>query len=311
MRGSLRIRLCKSDEKVLRVSAHANISGASSGAVCPKRSLSVKMSFYDIAPHVHVCVTGDGSVLLDLKRDKYLGLGRQETERVAAVVNAWPRPTWDARDGEDCAGRGESTPADGAAGWRRGNAQVNDALIDEAGTWDLCRSLAADGLLIRNEGGSALTTPRPVRDMRTEWISIGDELEVASEIMIAHVMNFLKAYARARFSLAWRPFATTVEAARARKSQRETEFDPTHVLQMAATVGIFRRLRPLVFAAEDRCLLHALTLINFLALYRLYPEWVIGVATQPWGAHSWVEWGNFLLDSNPEKVCRFTPILVV
>jgi Transglutaminase-like superfamily len=279
MRGSLRIRLCKSDEKVLRVPAYANAPS------------------YDIAPHVHVCVTGDGSVLLDLKRDKYLGLGKQETERVAAVVNAWPRPTWDATDG--------------AAGWRLGNVRVDDALIDEAGTWDLCRSLAADGLLIRNERESAPTSRRPLRDMRTEWISIGDELEVASEITIAHVMNFLKAYTRARFSLAWRPFAKTVEAARVRKSQREMEFDPTHILRVAATVGIFRRLRPLVFAAEDRCLLHALTLINFLALYHLYPEWVIGVATQPWGAHSWVQWGNFLLDSNPEKVCRFTPILVV
>jgi hypothetical protein len=80
---------------------------------------------------------------------------------------------------------------------------------------------------------------------------------------------------------------------------------------MAKTVDLFRQLRPFVFAAEGRCLLHALTLVNFLASYGLYPDWVIGVATQPWDAHSWVQWGNCLLDSNPEKVCKYTPIMVV
>ena len=76
-------------------------------------------------------------------------------------------------------------------------------------------------------------------------------------------------------------------------------------------VDIFRRLRPFAFAVEGRCLLHALTLMRFLGKYQLHPEWVIGVTTQPWGAHSWVQWEHYLLDSNPEKVCGYTPIMMV
>jgi hypothetical protein len=81
--------------------------------------------------------------------------------------------------------------------------------------------------------------------------------------------------------------------------------------KLAAMVDVFRRLRPFVFAAEGRCLLHALTLIRFLSHYQLHPEWVMGVKTQPCGAHSWVQWDRYLLDSNPEKVCGYTPIMMV
>jgi hypothetical protein len=66
-----------------------------------------------------------------------------------------------------------------------------------------------------------------------------------------------------------------------------------------------------VFAAEGRCLLHALTLVKFLNRCGFYPDWVIGVTTQPWAAHSWVQWGSFLLDTTPENVCHYTPIMVV
>jgi hypothetical protein len=66
-----------------------------------------------------------------------------------------------------------------------------------------------------------------------------------------------------------------------------------------------------VFAAEGRCLLHALTLVKFLNRCDFYPDWVIGVTTQPWAAHSWVQWGSFLLDTTPENVCHYTPIMVV
>ena len=45
-----------------------------------------------IAAHVYVCVTSDGSVILDLKRDKYYGLGREDTELLAGIVPGWPTP---------------------------------------------------------------------------------------------------------------------------------------------------------------------------------------------------------------------------
>lgn len=240
-----------------------------------------------IPPHVHVCVTGDGSVLLDLKRDKYLGLSKEDTELVATVVSAWPKPRW------DCEPKRPTSPA------------------ATSRAEELCRSLAAAGLLAPGAADCIRAAEEPSHDMRREWISVGDELEVESPVTLRHVVNFAAAFLWARGSLAWRPFWTTVETTRAKKARYRGNIDCNHILAVAALVDVFRQLRPFVFAAEGRCLLHALTLIRFLNQYGFYPEWVTGVATQPWAAHSWVQWGDFLLDTNPDKVCRYTPIMVV
>jgi hypothetical protein len=249
------------------------------------RSLSTAP--FAVAPHVYVCVTGDGSVILDLKRDKYLGLGKRDTELLAATIGSWPKPQWDCTETEP----------------------TSDAAV--ADTDELCRSLAADGLLIYGMGNDAHATGVPPVDMKREWVSMGDEIDVESKVTVRHVANFAIAFLWARSSLAWRPFSATVETMRSEKARPGHGIDRNDMVEMTALVGVFRQLRPLAFAAEGRCLLHALTLTRFLNRYRLYPEWVIGVATQPWAAHAWVQCGNFLLDTNPEKVCRYTPILVI
>jgi hypothetical protein len=239
-----------------------------------------------IPPHIHLCVTGAGVVILDVRRDKYLGLGREETELLANVVPGWPNPPWQ-----------KSICRDANETFRR--------------TTDLCDSLIADGVLERLPMGEEARTVVALRDMRGEWISIGDEVEVHGRMRLRHLMSFLEAYLWARGSLAWRTFSYVVEEVRARKLRRARSMNRCELRRVAAMVDVFRRLRPYVFAAEGRCLLHALTLMRFLSKYELHPEWVIGVATQPWGAHSWVQWDNYLLDSNPEKVCGYTPIMMV
>jgi hypothetical protein len=241
---------------------------------------------FGIPSHIHVCVTSAGAVILDVKKDRYLGLGREETEVLADVVAGWPEPLW-ARS--ICHKDPENLKAIKAT----------------------CKWLLEEGVLERiSEAGQARSGRAP-KDMRGEWISIGDEFEVQGRVTLRYLGRFVSAYCWARSSLACRPFSAVVEEVKAKRLQRERECGQCHPWAVAALVDVFRRLRPFVFAAEGRCLLHALTLIRFLSLNGFYPDWVIGVTTQPWGAHSWVQWGNFLLDSNPEKVCAFTPILVV
>jgi hypothetical protein len=255
---------------------------------------------FRIPAHVHVCVTPDGSVLLDLRRDKYFGLGRTETLLLSAIVPEWPKPVG---PGGPCGVLHESEV--------------------KAGALSLCESLVSNELLMRDvdvgltgsvcrsEGLQACGATDIRRDMRGEWISIGDEIEVAGRVGPRDVFNFAWAYLWVRGSLALRPFFATVKSMRDLKARRRDGRDAWHSHQVAALVGVFRRLRPFVFAAEGHCLLHALTLVKFLSRYDFHPEWMIGVTTQPWGAHSWVQWGNFLLDTNPEKVCAYVPILAV
>jgi hypothetical protein len=239
---------------------------------------------FRIPPHIHVCVTLSGSVVLDVKRDRYLGFDRDTTELLTEAVAGWPALRWSPRtDRID-----------------------NEKLV--AAT-EACESLVREGVLEKSSSAVERLEYR-LLDMRGEWISIGDEVEVPGRATLGHLTNFLLAFLWVRFSLAWRPFFVVVEAMKTVKlrRRRRRELDPHDV---AVLVEVFRRLRPWVFAAEGRCLLHALTLTKFLARYRFHPDWVIGVATEPWGAHSWVQWDSFLLDSNPEKVCGFTPIMVV
>jgi hypothetical protein len=241
---------------------------------------------FGIPPHIHVCVTGTGSVILDVKRDKYLGLGREETELLAGAVTGWPSPLWQ-------------------------RSTCHDAHASKRATNDLCELLIADGVLERVGEAKKEKAVAAIRDMKGEWISIGDELEVTGRVTLRHIANFLSAYVWARYSLAWRPFSTVVEEVTATKLRRGLDLDRCHIRRVSAMVDIFRQIRPFAFAAEGHCLLHALTLMRFLSKYEFHPEWVIGVTTQPWGAHSWVQWDNFLLDSNPEKVCGYTSIMMV
>jgi hypothetical protein len=238
---------------------------------------------FKLAPEVHVCMTRDGCVFLDLKKDRYLGLGRAEAELLALVVKDWPSLSWE----------------------RRADSAVKSTQAEEFG-----RSLAARGLLASaRDGGQAHRAALP--DMRRPWISVGDELEVPIKLRAKHCANFALAFLFARLLLAWRPFASTVLLVQRRKALNVWRMEGRDIQEVAVLVGVFRLLRPWLFAAENRCLLHALTLVRFLSFYDFYPDWVIGVATQPWAAHSWVQWGDYLLDSNPEKVCRYSPILSV
>ncbi|WP_431257592.1 lasso peptide biosynthesis B2 protein [Roseateles chitinivorans] len=73
----------------------------------------------------------------------------------------------------------------------------------------------------------------------------------------------------------------------------------------------FERLRPLAFSARDRCLHDSLSLVFFLFAEGLSARWVIGVKTNPFGAHSWVQSGRIVLNDQHEYVRAFRPILVV
>jgi hypothetical protein len=235
-----------------------------------------------IAAHVYVCVTPDGSVMLDLNRDKYYGLGREDTERLADVVPGWPTPPW--------------------------QLQFDAKSTRSSECARLCQSLLEDGLLTQDEP-AARTNVRV--DMTAEFVSVGDELEVRGRVTLRDVLRFAMAYLSARYSLGLGSLMSAVAEVRERKLRGAGAMVACDIVQLAAKVDVFRRLRCYVFAAEGRCLLHALTLVKFLNRCDFYPDWVIGVTTQPWAAHSWVQWESFLLDATPENVCHYTPIMVV
>lgn len=239
---------------------------------------------YWLPPHVYACPTAGGVVALDLVRNRYFGLGPRETRAFFMLVSDWA------------------------------HSNAHQADIVEPIAPDVAERIANDlvtaGLLSHDEPTGRVITP-VVIDRSGTLTSVGHELDGSISIHPGHVLNFLRAYTwakRAARSRSLYSVACEVSRCKASELQALPAFD---VQQAVALVGIFRRLRPYTFAARDQCLLHALALVRFLSHYRLSPAWVIGVRTRPWGAHSWVQHESFILDSIPEHVLDYTPIMVV
>jgi hypothetical protein len=237
-------------------------------------------SGYWVPPHVRVCPLLASTVLLDLKRNRYFGLGTHETRALSTLALNWDDVNGNAADVQ----RLEPDAA----------VQMADALIEA-------------GLLSRQAPMDTVVSTARI-DLSGALTSAGHELHVAAPLRPAHLASFLVALTWARRALQSRSLYSIACEIRDRKASAARTFDEQRAVEL---VGIFRRLRPHMFAAKDRCLFHALMLVKFLSRHDVFPNWVIGVRARPWSAHSWVQHDKLLLDANPEQVCEYAPILTV
>jgi hypothetical protein len=250
-----------------------------------------------LAPDVYWCKTSDAIVFLDLTRDRYVGLASSELPVLSAIVSGWPA------------------------------AQSWESLKDGVESARLTATL--DSLL-----SSGLLTPRPSPRMHLSPTAIelvstllpDTDFDHRPMLHINHVLNFAQALTWAALSLKCRPIHRIVERVRVRKemavatwaawggasrcagvhSVHGMTLEPVRSLTM-----IYKVLRIFSFTAKDACLLDSLTLIEFLARYHVFPDWVFGVQTGPFAAHSWVQQGRYVLNSSVECVRAYTPILAV
>ncbi|MGH8188072.1 MAG: lasso peptide biosynthesis B2 protein, partial [Steroidobacteraceae bacterium] len=170
----------------------------------------------------------------------------------------------------------------------------------------------ADALV--REGLLAVESPSdaPFRsvaiDMHAVLTSGGYDAPHRVSLRLHHITRFLRACLWAKRAVrSQRLYTIACELSEA-KAQARNAGDVQRAIEL---VAVFRRLRPYRFAARDQCLFHALALVKFLAHYDTFPTWVIAVRSRPWGAHSWVQMGDLVLDANPEEISGFTPILAI
>lgn len=237
---------------------------------------------YWLPSHVRACSTATGTVLLDLRRNRYFGVGHKETTVLRSIAGNWDSPAT-----TGFASDAEPPPPQDAV-------RIADKLV-------------AAGLLSNSAPETAAFTPTQV-DLQSLLTSVGHEIDRKSPIRWRHIIDFLRACTWARRSVRSRTLYLVSEDIGRQKNAAGAPFDTDRAVEL---VGIFRRLRPHTFAARDQCLFHALALVRFLASHDVYATWVIGVRTKPWAAHSWVQQGTLLLDANPEEVCEYTPILAI
>jgi hypothetical protein len=226
-------------------------------------------------------VTATGAVLLDLKRNRYFGLGYREARSLSTLAANWAAA---------------STPS----GQSLEPMQAEDAAR-------LADALVKAGFLTQ------VAPPEPgprfvAIDCHATLTSVGYELSAAPRMHLHHIVAFLRACIWAKRAVDSRPLYSIACEIAESKAGITHDNDLEHTI---ALVSVFRRLRPYAFAAKDQCLFHALALLKFLAHYNIHPTWVIAVRPTPWAAHSWLQLGTFVLDCNPEEISGYTPILAL
>lgn len=233
---------------------------------------------YRFASHVRACQLGRHVVLLDLKAGRYLGLSRQ-----GAAVD---------EDGQS----GDAWPA------VVGGTSVSLDDLACAGIEPLVHA----GLVVADHG----TPPRaavllePLSGLHTQ---LG---EVHPPLTVGQVLGVGTSAAAAALWLRYLSLAAIAD--RVTRLVPPCPCTATDVPRpMRDAVAVYTRARPFAFTAHDRCLLDSLTLMHFLARRGFHAQWVIGVGTRPFRAHSWVQHGHVVLNDAPENVRRHRPILVV
>jgi Transglutaminase-like superfamily len=243
---------------------------------------------YFLSPHVHVCVAGKQVVLLDLKRDKYLSLAYEHP------VGRWVRG-WPARS---------PAPAVVAPPPCAPYTTVSDAEPEN----ELLAKMLAQGMIVKDPAVGKEAAPVVTQQARTALVEY--DLNVRPCTTFAQLRHLFSAHMAARWSLRQRPIKQVVEAASSRKS-RGVRSSSLNIARVRPLVNAFVHLRPWLYTSRDACLLDSLTLVNFLAGYGVFPEWIFGVKTDPFYAHCWVQQGDFVFNDTPDHVRGFSPILVV
>jgi len=237
------------------------------------------MARYALAEHVFVCLNGEHLVLLDLKEDRYWALEAAQTAGLGALVSGWPVG---------------ATEADSESA----SAEASAALEVLQG-----RGLLREGI----PPGKDATPVKPTAPA-TELIS---ETEPSTGPRLGSWLRFFTASAFAKFVLRTWPFERVIQRVRQRKRLLGAQTGRLDVDRARKLVEAFMRFRIFLFSSKNECLYDSLALLEFLARYGIYPDWVFGVQTRPFAAHCWVQQGDIVFNDTVEHVSGYTPIMVV
>lgn len=243
---------------------------------------------YCLAPQVHVCVSEDGAVFLDVGRDAYVWIERDQAHALSFVVDGWP----------------PNDPAE--------LSHSIDCLHSiERGAPELAHALCERGLLM-------LTTERPVHERVASPNLPQPDSELIAwcemsprHVHLTHVFRFLLSVITAALLLRFRPFSAVVNRIQCRRDSRARMPCTFDIESARKLMSAYTHVRPFIFGQKARCLLDSLTLLEFLARDGLYPTWVIGVQVHPFGSHSWLQHQSYVLNGTPAYVRTYTPILVI
>ena len=236
---------------------------------------------YRLADDVFLCLADNRYVFLDLRRDQYLSLNRRNTDRVIALLSGPDTAVSETPEGRNVSGCDKTQ-------------RVVQTLVDK-------------GIFVTT-GKSGKTVEITTADTPESTLLVEGK-DHKPVVRLRHWIMFFRASVKASWKLQFYSMKRTVRSIDRRKRQSEKSCSADHET-LRQLLAIFCRLRPF-YARKYICLFDSLALVEFLAYYRLYPQWVFGVVAEPFGAHCWVQNDQYVLNDRPEYVRGYTPIMVV
>lgn len=175
----------------------------------------------------------------------------------------------------------------------------------ESVTSPVAAELIARGLLTTSRNASKIFLPPATTAPETSLLPVIDE---PPRISVARVTSFLAICSSVALRLKLRPFQHSLEHFAQRKLRTAPDSNLERARELTRT---FLHLRPLAYAARNRCLLDSLALAEFLARHGIRATCVFGVRANPFEAHCWLQIGSHVVNETPEMARRYVPILSV
>lgn len=229
------------------------------------------MAEYFLPLHVHFCQRGDDLVFLDLKQDDYTLINGASAAALKAVT---------------------------------ANGRLDESGPEAAAA---LKEMLAGGLLVTDS--SRGKNIRPTQAEVAMEPLIDPEAVPRPRLRVSHFFRFIAACTVAAARLRWQRIDETVKAVELRKARYNSNgtFDSDAARELTA---VFQTLRAL-FPRDYLCMFDSLSLLEFLARHRIFPTWVFAVRLEPWGAHCWLQQGQFVFNEDVETAAGFTPIMTI
>ena len=229
------------------------------------------MTCYSIPDHVYLYLDDACAVWLDVRKDEYIGQPREALYGLQGWVKDWP------------ADPPSDTPFPDPA----------RTLIE----------LEQQGLITSGYSAKGAVLAK-MAEPKFDFVDETENFRVRPR----QILSALLAYRRAKRAL------SSLEGAVARVrclKQRPHSPSKDGIPDLQAHVKAFMRLRRGLYDVKQNCLFDSLCAFEFLATLGIYPNFVIGIQTNPFTAHAWVQDGEYVLNDYALRVRYYSPILVV
>jgi hypothetical protein len=238
------------------------------------------MARYSLAKHVFVCRDEDYIAVLDVHEDRYFSLEAGRTTALAAVLTGWPASETDLG--------GNTAPP-----------------IEE-----VAQPLLSQGWLL--EGGSAGKDATPVSVVAPHIELQGELGGSRPKIDLRALVAFFVASVRARLLMRVCPFERAIQRVARRKAAAVARgAGDVNIERARQLMEVFEYLRVFLFSHREECLRDSLAVLEFLAGYGVFPDWVFGVRARPFVAHCWVQHEGMVFNDTAEHAGGYVPIMVV